>query len=171
MRFRLSLILAAAFVMVIVAQAPAQDSNYAAQTLQNLNAQLRDIQDQEAELKIRLEQLDFDLKPENIDRFFNGFGSTRPEELRKSRRDQLQIEKNRLVAKLDQLAASRADLQASIANAQAQAYQQSALGASTLALDRNRSSSFWWMMMGIAAILLVLGSLVMRVVIRERQHY
>jgi uncharacterized protein YlxW (UPF0749 family) len=171
MKFRLSLILAAAFVMILVTPAPAQESNFAAQTLQNLNAQLRDIQDQEAELKIRLEQLEFDLKPENIERYFNGVGSTRPEELRKSRRDQLQIEKNRVLAKLNQLAASRADLQTSIANAQAQAYQQSALGLSTISLDSPRGSSFWWMLMGIAVILLVLGSLVMRIIIRERQHY
>ena len=171
MKLRLPFILATVFVMVLAARAPAQDSQYAAQTLQTLNAQLRDNQDQEAELKIRLEQLDFELKPENIERYFNGYGSTRPEELRKSRRDQLQIEKNRVLAKLDQLANGRADLQVSIANAQAQAYQQTALGMSTISLDSNRGSSFWWMLMGIAVILLVLGSLVMRVIIRERQHY
>jgi hypothetical protein len=173
MKIILALILSIAFLMVLVAQAPAQDSTNAAQTVQTLNAQLHEVQDKEAELKIRLEALDFDLRPENIERFFNGFGSLHPEELRKSRRDRLQLERNRVVTQLDQLAASHSQLEAAINSAQAKAYQQSAMGMAKVSRE-NRSSS--WMtiarvLISVVVILLVVGTLMLRVAIRRRQHF
>src|SRR5947207_329658 len=172
MKLMLALILTAAFVMVLVARAPAQNSTDAAQTVQILTTQLHEVQDKEAELKIRLEQLDFDLKPENLERFFNGSGSTHPEALRKSRRDQLQLEKNRVARQLEQLTASRVGLEAAISSEQAKAYQQSALGALTLSRD-NRSSPwviFARVMTGVVIILLMVGSLFLFALIRERKH-
>jgi len=173
MKLVLALLLTAAFVMVLVARAPAQNSTDAAQTVQILTTQLHEVQDKEAELKIRLEQLDFDLKPENLERFFNGSGSTRPEELRKSRRDQLQLERNRVARQLEQLAVSRAGLEAAISSEQAKAYQQSALGA--LKLSRENRGSPWVtivrVMTGVVIILLVVGSLLLRALIRQRQHF
>ena len=167
MKLVLALILTAAFVAVLVVRAPAQNSTDAAQTVQILTTQLHEVQDKEAELKIRLEQLDFDLKPENLERFFNGFGSTHPEELRKSRRNQLQLERNRVATQLEQLTASRAGLEAAISSEQAKVYQQSALGASTLSRE-NRNSPWvtFARVMGAVIILLALGSLLLRVYTR-----
>ena len=173
MKLVLALILTAAFVAVLVVRAPAQNSTDAAQTVRILTTQLHEVQDKEAELKIRLEQLDFDLKPENLERFFNGFGSTHPEELRKSRRNQLQLERNRVATQLDQLTASRVRLEAAISTEQAKAYQQSVLGRATLSVE-NRGS-FWMtfarVITGVVMILLVVGSLLLRVLIRERTHF
>ncbi len=104
----------------------AQETPSAAETAENLRTQLRDVQAHEAELQLRVQQLDWDLKPENIERYFVGVGTTRPEELREQRRRQLQIEKDGMLAQLDQLAASRLNLEASISAADAQAYHQSA---------------------------------------------
>jgi len=173
MKLLLALILAAAFVMVLAARAPAQNSTYAAQEVQILTAQLHEVQDKEAELKIRLEQLDFDLKPENLERFFNGAGSTRPEELRKSRRDQLQLEKNRVVTQLEQLVSGRAGLEAAISSAQAKAYHQGAQGALTLSRE-NRGSPWVTLaraLTGAVIVLLVVGSLVLCMVIRQRLNF
>ena len=173
MKLMLALILTGTFLMVAVAQAPAQNSTGAAQTVQILTTQLHEVQDKEAELKIRLEQLDFDLKPENLERFFNGSGSTHPEELRKSRRNQLQLERNRVAMQLAQLTASSAGLEAAISSEQAKAYQQSVLGASTLSRE-NRSSplvTFARVMTGVVIILLVVGSLLLRALIRERTPF
>jgi hypothetical protein len=172
MKLMLALILAAAFVMVLVVRAPAQDSTDAAQAVQILTTQLHEVQDNEAGLKIRLEQIEFDLKPENLERFFNGVGTTHPEELRKSRREQLQLEKKRVTAQLERLATSRASLEAAISGAQAQAYHQSAQGAITLSRE-NRGSPWVTMarvMTGVVVILVVLGTLMLRLLMRRRQH-
>jgi hypothetical protein len=169
MKLVLALILTAAFVSVWVARSSAQNSTDAAQTVQILTTQLHDIQDQEAELKIRLEQLDFALKPETLERFSNGYGSTRPEELRNARRNQLQLERNRVVTQLEQLTVSRARLEVEISSEQAKVYHQSALGASTLSRE-NRDSpwvTFVRLMTGVVIVLLLVGGLLL---IRERQH-
>src|SRR3954463_15562865 len=125
MKLRTILILVSSMLLLLAGSIFAQQPNDAAQNLQDLRAQLNDVQNRQAELKIRLEQLNYDLKPENIERFFNGYGSTRPEELREARRKQLQLEKDRVVAQLDQLASSAIQLETAITNEQARAYQQS----------------------------------------------
>lgn len=172
MKLVLAFFLSAVFVMLVVCQASAQNSAEAAQSVATLTAQLHEVQDLEAELKIRLEQLDHDLKPENLERFFSGVGSTHPEELRKSRREQLQLEKNRVVAQLERLATNRAGLEAAISNAQAQAYQQSALGQSRLSRE-NRGSPWVTLargLTGLVIILVVAGTLVLGLLMRKRQH-
>lgn len=126
MKFSKALIL---FISLILMSAPDifADNNYGAvQTAENLRAHLRDVQAEEAGLQIRVEQLDWDLKPENIEHYFAATGSTRPEELREQRRRQLQSEKDRALVRLDQLAVSRTRLESAIANADAEAYMQSA---------------------------------------------
>ncbi len=92
----------------------------------NLRAQLVEAQARQAELQNRLQQLDEDLKPENIEHSFAGVGSVHPEELRETRRRQLEIEKRGVQSQLDVLAASRSRLEAAIARADAESYQQSA---------------------------------------------
>src|SRR5688572_19416621 len=103
---------------------PAQNS--AAERAVNLRSQLADAQTRQAELQTRLQRLDEDLKTENIERTFAGVGSTRPEDLRETRRRQLEIEKRSIQSQLDGLTASRIRLEAAIARADAESYHQSA---------------------------------------------
>ena len=132
MRRHLSLTILVAVMVLGAIQVTAQETASAAQTAENLRTQLRDVQWKEADLKSRLNQLDYDLKPENIERYFAGIGSTRPEELREQRRLQLQSEKDAVVAQLKSLDDSKIRLEASIQRADSLAYQQSALGPASL---------------------------------------
>ena len=173
MKFRIAFILLSTLVLVYAARVSAQESSDAGQTIEALRAQLSSLQDHEADRKIRLEQLNFDLKPENIERYFNGIGSTRPEELRESRRRQLQTEKDRVVAQLEQLAASRGRLEKAITSAQAKAYQQSALGAATLQRDQDHGAQLLTVarvLIGIVALFTVLGGLALSLLIRRRRN-
>ena len=90
----------------------------------SLRSQLAEVELKQSELQTRLQQLDYDLKPENIERAFAGIGSVHPEELREHRRRQLEIEKNYVVAQLNELAASHTRLDAAIAQADSEAYRR-----------------------------------------------
>ena len=169
MKLWIALMLLSAFVFSAT-KVSAQDAVPAPQAVEDLRAQLSEVEDQEAERKSRLEQLNFDLRPENIERYFNGYGSTHPEELREARRRQLQTEKDRVVAQLEQLASRRARLEAAIASAQVRAYQQSALGAVVPQTDQNRWLTITRVLAGIVLLFLVIGSLVLRLVIRRRRN-
>ena len=92
-------------------------------SVENLRSQLSDVQKKEEELQARVRQIEEDLRPENIERYFALNGSTRPEELREQRRRQLQLEKDRALAELDQLLTSRLRLQSAISEAEAAAFQ------------------------------------------------
>jgi chromosome segregation ATPase len=92
----------------------------AEQRAASLRTELRDVQAKEADLEAKAEQIDYDLKPENIERATAGYGTTHPEELRDQRRHQLESEKQRLRKQLDQLAASRTHLEDAIATADAE---------------------------------------------------
>ena len=92
----------------------------------NLRVQLSEVQVRKAEMQARDEQLEEDLKPENIERSLAGVGSTRPELLREQRRRQLEIARSRVRVLLDELDRSRARLETAIAEADAVAYWQSA---------------------------------------------
>ena len=85
-----------------------------------LHAEMRDVQAKEAELQARLEDINYALKPENIERATAGVGSTHPEEVREQRRKQLESEKQRVQGQLDHLAASRASLEQAIAAAESE---------------------------------------------------
>ena len=117
------MVLVAAISTVVVAQ----DASSAAQSLETLRTQLRNAQAKEAELQTRQHQLDEDLKPENIERSLAGVGSTRPEELRESRRRQLTIERDGVRAQLNLITTSRERLESVIQTAEGQAYQQSGM--------------------------------------------
>ena len=136
MRQYLSLIAVLAVLLLGVLQVSAQETASAAQTAENLRAQLRDVQMREGEIQYRLTQLDYELKPENIERHFAGVGSTRPEELREQRRRQLQIEKDTLTNQLRSLGDSKIRLEQAITRADSLAYQQSALGSMSLMVTR-----------------------------------
>jgi len=78
----------------------------AAETVEKLRAQLLDVQAQEEGLRVRAQELDEAIKPENIERSLAGVGSTRPEELRESRRRQLAIQRDGVQAQLRTLETS-----------------------------------------------------------------
>ena len=119
--FLLGVLIVAGFFAV---RTPAQNS--AAERAANLRSQLVEAQTRQAELQTRLQQLEEGLKPENIERSLAGVGSTHPEELREARRRRLETEKRGVQSQLDVLAASRTRLEAAIARADAESYQQSA---------------------------------------------
>ena len=63
---------------------------------QNLRKQLIDLTEKESEIKTKMEQIEYDLRPEMIDRMVAFAGTLRPEELRSMRRKSLESEKNNL---------------------------------------------------------------------------
>jgi len=85
-----------------------------------LRSELRDVQSKKADLEAHLEDVDFALKPENIERATQGYGTTRPEEVREQRRKQLEAEKQRGQAQVDQLRTSEDRLQQAIATSDAE---------------------------------------------------
>jgi chromosome segregation ATPase len=129
MKFKANLVLfALLFAFIITAQA--QQPTTAAESAEKLRAQLLEVQQKEAALQARAQQLDEALKPENIERSLAGIGSTKPEELRETRRRQLQIERDGIESQLKVLETSRTRLEAAIRDADARAYQESASGSS-----------------------------------------
>ena len=114
------LLLSGLFAITTLAQTSAQE------IAANFRLQLSEVQLRQAELQARNEQLEEDLKPENIERSVAGIGSTRPELLREQRRRQLEIAKGGVRLQLDELDRSRIRLEAAIAEADALAYWQSA---------------------------------------------
>jgi len=89
----------------------------AEQRAASLRAELRDNQQKESDLQARLEDIDYALKPENIERAVSGYGSTRPEEVRAQRKRQLESERERVTKQLEQLATSLARINDAIASA------------------------------------------------------
>jgi len=114
------------FVLVLSVNVSAQEQPSAAETVDKLKARLLEVQGKEDALRTRLAHLDESIKPENIERSLAGVGSTRPEELREHRRRQLSIERDGVLAQLQTIENSRLRLENALANAEAQAYQESA---------------------------------------------
>ncbi|HEV7684033.1 MAG TPA: hypothetical protein VGO68_18015 [Pyrinomonadaceae bacterium] len=173
MRRALALVL---FMVVAAALSPgtaAQDSNSAAateSTIETLRVQLLDAQNREAELQVREQQLNEAVKPENIERSLAGVGSTRPEELRETRRRQLTIERDGVRAQLKLVATSRERLESVIRTAETQAYQQSAAGGSPL-LNHATAGKRWslvWLIGTVALVGEILGIVVLVTVARKR---
>src|SRR5882672_2916261 len=92
----------------------------AEQRASSLRSELRDVQAKESDLQARAEEIDYALKPENIERSVAGYGTTHPEDLREQRRRQLESEKQRLQKQLDQLAISHSRLDEAIATSDAE---------------------------------------------------
>ncbi len=113
-------------LLIAISALPVAAQNAAESRAGSLRAQLAHVQEQQDQLQTRLRQLNEDLKPENIEKSLAGVGSTHPEDLRAQRRRQLEIEKTSVQTKLDLLTTSRARLETGIAQAEADAYRQSA---------------------------------------------
>lgn len=77
-------------------------------------------------MRLRLEQLNEAVKPENVERSLAGIGLTKPEELREHRRRTLTVERDGVVAQLNKLDERRLSLESALAVAKNQAYLQSA---------------------------------------------
>ncbi len=92
----------------------------AEQRAEQIRGQLMDIQGKIADFEARLEQLDYALRPENIEAATQGYGSTRPEVARDTRRKQLESERGRVQAQLKLAETSRARLEGAVANADAE---------------------------------------------------
>ena len=155
--------LALLFLLLFSVSGYAQETASAAETAQKLKAQLLDVQANEEALRARLQQLDESIKPENIERSLAGIGSTRPEELRESRRRQLTIERDGVQAQLRTVETSRQRLEAAIANAEILAYQQSARP--TQVMSASSSRRYPWLLIGsggLAALALGGGALFYR---------
>lgn len=120
----------------------------AAETVENIRFKLLDVQAQEEGLKARAQELEEALKPENIERSLAGIGSTRPEELRESRRRQLTIQRDSVLAQLKILETSRVRLETALAEAEAQAYQQSARQVPTQTFAAQSLVSTRWLIVG-----------------------
>jgi len=78
MKAYLCLVLFAGLVVLCPLQSRAQEKPSAAETVEDLKLQLIDVKATEDDLKLRVQQLDENLKPENIERALAGVGSTRP---------------------------------------------------------------------------------------------
>ena len=155
MKLKLGLVLL--LLLVFSAGAYGQESESAAETVEKLKAQLLEVQGKEEALRERAAQLDERLKPENIERSLAGIGSTRPEELRESRRRQLQIEKDGVTAQLRTVETSRQRLETALANAEVLAYQQSARPTQMLSASSPRRYQFLMLGGGSLAVLALGG--------------
>jgi hypothetical protein len=157
------------FLLVFSVTAYAQESESAAESVEKLKMQLLEVQGKEEALRARVQQLDESLKPENIERSLAGIGSTRPEELRESRRRQLTIERDGVMAQLRTVENSRQRLETAVANAEIVAYQQSARPTQTLSASSPRR--YQLLMLGgggLAVLALGSGALFYRRKIRRR---
>jgi hypothetical protein len=168
MKFKSGLLML--FLLVVSAGVYAQDTSpSAAETAENLKAHLLDVQGKEETLRARLAELDEAIKPENIERSLAGVGSTRPEELRESRRRQLTIQRDGLQSQLQLLETERQRLEAALANAEALAYHESARPTHMMSAKSPRQ--YQWLLLGsggLAALALGGGALFYRRKVRHR---
>jgi len=89
----------------------------AEQRAEQLRMQLVDVQSKIADLEATLESVEYSLRPENIERATQGYGSVHPEEARETRRKQLESERARLKAQLRILQTSQIRLEQSCTSA------------------------------------------------------
>lgn len=139
LRFNRSVLL----IIVAATMAFAQDAATVEQQAERLRAQLREVTDKESQLQAREQQLDEELKPENVERSVAAIGTTDARALREQRQQQLEREKANVEEQLRSLAASRTSLEASIARAEAEAVRQraSALGANNAPTQTEAAST------------------------------
>ena len=92
----------------------------AEQRAENLRSQQIDVESKLADLQSQLEQTEFSLRPENIERAAAGYGTTRPEEARDAARRALEGRKARLQAQIRILETSRTRLEQALVTADAE---------------------------------------------------
>ena len=128
MRYLIMFVVCAAFLFseAALASFAVHTQTSAQEKAASLRAQLTEVETKRAELQTRLQNLEEQLKPDNIEKSFAGVGSTKPEDLREQRRRQLEIERNGVQKQLDLLNTSHSRLETALAQADADAYRQSA---------------------------------------------
>jgi chromosome segregation ATPase len=92
----------------------------AEQRAESLRSQQLDVETKLADLQARLDQIEFAIKPENIDRSTATYGSTRPEEARDALRRSLQNDRARVQNQIKILETSKARLEQAINSADAE---------------------------------------------------
>lgn len=156
-RFRSLLMLS--LLVTLNATASGQQRANAADAVYELRLQLIEVQEKEASLRMRAQQFEEELKPENIERSLAGIGSTRPEDLREARRRQLTIERESVTAQLKLIETTKLRLETAIASAEGRAYQESALPMPTPPVNALRVDSIGFSpaLIGILALSLVVS--------------
>ncbi|HEV8186918.1 MAG TPA: hypothetical protein VGP83_04165 [Pyrinomonadaceae bacterium] len=89
----------------------------AEQRAEQLRSQLMDIQSKIADFESKLEQIEWAMKPENIEASTAGYGTTRPEAVREARRKSLESERTRVQAQLKLAETSKSRLELAVSNA------------------------------------------------------
>lgn len=89
------------------------------QRVETLQKELVDIGARESSLQKRLDEIEPQLRPDQIEQARAGVGSMRPEEDREAMRRQLSNERRRIQTQLDQLQQNRVRLQSAISSAEA----------------------------------------------------
>ncbi|CAN5662618.1 hypothetical protein BH20ACI3_BH20ACI3_07570 [soil metagenome] len=92
----------------------------AEQRAESLRSQQVEVESKLADLQSKLEETEYLMKPENIERGMATFGSTRPEEAREARRRKLESDRTRLLAQTKILETSRVRLESAVATADAE---------------------------------------------------
>jgi chromosome segregation ATPase len=87
------------------------------QRAESLRKQMFDLVEKENSIKTKLETIDFDIRPDMIDRQVSMAGSLRPEELREMRRKNLEAEKRNLESLLTEVQTTRANLEQNVQKA------------------------------------------------------
>jgi hypothetical protein len=91
----------------------------AEQRAESLRSQQVDVEGKLADLQSKLEVIEYQLRPENIERA-GGYGTVHPEEAREARRRQLENERTRVLAQIKILETSRDRLATSVVTADAE---------------------------------------------------
>jgi small-conductance mechanosensitive channel len=91
----------------------------AEQRAETLRGQQVDVESKLADLEAKLEQIQYELRPENIERAA-GYGTVHPEEAREARRRQLESERGRVQAQIRILQTSRERLETAVHTADAE---------------------------------------------------
>ena len=89
------------------------------QRVETLQKELADIGARETSLQNRLDEIEPQLRPDQIEQARAGVGSMRPEEDREAMRQRLANEKRRIQTQLDQFQQNRVRIQSSISSAEA----------------------------------------------------
>lgn len=89
----------------------------AEQRAESLRKQLYELIEKENSVKTRIEQVDYNLRPEMIERSAAYAGSLRPEEIRDQNKKTLEVEKEKLEVLLAQIQTNRANLEENVRKA------------------------------------------------------
>ena len=89
----------------------------AEQRSESLRKQVFELLEKESAVKTKLDSLDYDLRPEVIERSTALIGSLRPEEIREARRKSLESEKANLTTMLNEIQRTRSSLEVNLQRA------------------------------------------------------